>query len=372
MESANAEMGERQAEAEGEQAEAEKPHPDIERGEAVPGGIEAKAELTSEGVALESERVRLLAQAAALSDGAASEPTCGCCDCTPRAEDHCRQWLCRLVNQDWFGNASTGLVLVNMALMCAPYDGMEAEYEEQLEAAATVISYIFIGEMALKLAAFGCVGYWADGWNCLDGSIVSMSIVEIVLTILFAGGGVKLSFLRILRMLRVLRMLRLMRSWKGLYKVVTTFGKALPQLSNIFIFMFLIALIFSLLGMQLLGGQFNPQTGFYNGLEACPGGVCPEQDGLSNLVEKPRYHYDYFMPAMLTTFIAMVRARSPCQHRCTAVGRARADAWAPAPSAVARARAGQHRPRPRLTCALARAHCSGSVACAHRPAFGSI
>ena len=79
---------------------------------------------------------------------------------------------------------------------------------------------------------FGCSGYWGDGWNVLDGSIVMMSIFEMVLTALLAGGGANISFLRILRMLRLVRMLRLMRSWKGLYKIVMTFGKALskPQL----------------------------------------------------------------------------------------------------------------------------------------------
>ena len=79
--------------------------------------------------------------------------------------------------------------------------------------------------MSVKLIGLGCAGYWSDGWNRLDGIIVSLSIVEIVLTALFAGAGMKLAFLRILRMLRVARMLRLMKSWKGLYKIVTTFGK---------------------------------------------------------------------------------------------------------------------------------------------------
>ena len=133
---------------------------------------------------------------------------------------------------------------------CAPYHGMSEEYAERLEDDATIISWIFITEMALKLVALGCPGYWSDGWNCLDGSIVTMSIVEMVLTAIFAGGGMNLSFLRILRMLRVLRVLRLMKSWKGLYKIVVTTGKALPQMVNIFILMFLILLIFSLLGMQ--------------------------------------------------------------------------------------------------------------------------
>ena len=73
-------------------------------------------------------------------------------------------------------------------------------------------------------------GYWSDGWNTLDGSIVIVSILEMIMTALTNGSGVQVTFLRVLRMLRVVRLLRLMRSWKGLYKVVLTVMKALPQM----------------------------------------------------------------------------------------------------------------------------------------------
>ena len=155
------------------------------------------------------------------------------------------------MNSSLVGNLSTGLVLYNVMLMCMPYRGMTEEYEADLEGKATLVSWAFIIEMALKLVGMGCGHYWADGWNQLDGSIVIMSIVEMLLTAIFAGSGIKLSFLRMLRMLRVLRILRLMKSWKGLYKIVMTFGKAAPQMGNIFVLMFLCLLIFSLLGMQV-------------------------------------------------------------------------------------------------------------------------
>ena len=264
--------------------------------------------------------------------------TGSCWDCAPGRRDACRLWLHSMVSASWFGHASTVLVLVNMGLMCMPYAGMSGAYEAALERLATLITWVFIVEMGLKLVAVGCAAYWADGWNVLDGSIVTMSILEMVLTAIFTGGGLNLSFLRILRMLRVLRMLRLMKSWKGLYKVVTTFGKALPQMGNIFVLMFLVALIFSLLGMQLLGGVFTPEQGFYNELDPatgfvrrCPNGLCPPQrppqqplraaggwaddqsedaaavvgEALVGLVEMPRYHFDYFGPAMLTSFVVM-------------------------------------------------------------------
>ena len=97
-----------------------------------------------------------------------------------------------------------------------PYHGMSEDYAADLEAKATLISWLFIIEMSLKLLVLGCVGYWADGWNQLDGTIVIISIVEMLLTWLLAGSGFNVTFLRILRMLRVARLLRLMKSWRYL------------------------------------------------------------------------------------------------------------------------------------------------------------
>ena len=205
-------------------------------------------------------------------------------DCTPAAGS-CRSQLAEVMTSQWVSNTSIGLVLVNLVLMCMPYYGMPQEYEDRLEAYATAISWVFIVEMALKITGFGCVGYWQDGWNTLDGIIVSLSIVEMVLTALFSGSGVKLSFLRILRMLRVARVLRLMRAWKGLYKIVSTIVQALPQLSNVLILLILVSTIFALLGMQLLGGKFTDELGY---------GEDPDQTPL------PRYHFDYFVPACVS------------------------------------------------------------------------
>ena len=175
------------------------------------------------------------------------------CNCVP-APGSQRASLAVLMNGPLMSNASMGLVVLNMTLMCMPYEGMSDTYAAQLESSAKWITWIFIIEMGLKLFGMGCRAYWSDGWNQLDGIIVIMSIVEIVLTALFANSGPNMSFLRILRMLRVARMLRLMRSWVGLYKIISTVVSAVPQMLNVLLLMFLICTIFALLGMQLFGG----------------------------------------------------------------------------------------------------------------------
>ena len=138
----------------------------------------------------------------------------------------------------------------------------------------------------------------------LDGTIVLMSVAEMLLTYLMHGSGYNLSFLRMLRMLRVLRILRLMRSWRGLYKIITTFLRAIPQMANVFILILLSMFMFSLLGMQLYGGLFTPSNGY--SLKPCPGGSCPD-----DLDEKPPFHFDYCGPAMITVFILLSPPHSP-------------------------------------------------------------
>ena len=51
---------------------------------------------------------------------------------------------------------------------------------------------VFIVEMGLKLSGW-VPGYWADG-GTLDGVIVSLSIVEMLITVLLADTGVNISF----------------------------------------------------------------------------------------------------------------------------------------------------------------------------------
>ena len=246
----------------------------------------------------------LLVKGDVLSDGMVKvEPARNCDDCSEKGP--CRRPFLAAAESAWLSNTSTGLVVVNMVLMCMPYEGMSEEYAANLEAAASIISYIFIVEMAVKLVGLGCAGYWSDGWNCLDGTIVSLSILEIVLTAVLAGmEGVNISFfriLRMLRMLRVLRILRLMKSWKGLYKIIMTFIRAIPHMSNLVVLILLTMFMFSLLGMQLFGGIFNPEAGYSDSVGVyCPAGVCPD-----GLLEKPHYHFDYCGPAMITVFILL-------------------------------------------------------------------
>ena len=218
-------------------------------------------------------------------------------DNLPSAQDTILSaYLEPLAKSDALSNFSTSLVILNMVLMCMPFEGMTDTYSERLELWSGMITWLFIAEFAVKLIGLGFEAYWSDGWNVLDGTIVTLSLLEMVATAFASGTGIKLSFLRMLRMLRVLRVLRLMRKWRGLYTILSTFVQALPHMSNVALLELLTMFMFALLGMQLFGGIYNPRTGYSH--EACPGGACPDPE----LEEKPYYHFDYCYPAMITVF----------------------------------------------------------------------
>ena len=105
---------------------------------------------------------------ASLLEGGGGGSSGGCCDCAPGAAGW-RRALADIVTSDWFGNGSTALVILNMMVMCCPYAGQSEEWAAQVEGAATVITVLFMIEMALKLVGWGARAL-EDGWNQLDGA----------------------------------------------------------------------------------------------------------------------------------------------------------------------------------------------------------
>ena len=129
-----------------------------------------------------------------------------CCDCTPPESGGCRKKLEEFMTSPSINNLSTGFVVFNLFVMCMPYAGQPLAWEVLTEGLSEFITWVFIVEMFLKLVGMGCYKYWSDRWNTLDGIIVSLSIGEMLITVLLADTGVNISFLRMLRLLRLLRL----------------------------------------------------------------------------------------------------------------------------------------------------------------------
>ena len=94
---------------------------------------------------------------------------------------------------------------------------MDPELVDQLAMTNLVLTMLFLGEMILKLIADGCSGYLSDPFNRFDGTIVALSVTDLIVTYYDVDIGVNTSVLRAMRLLRVFK---LARSWQSLQRVI--------------------------------------------------------------------------------------------------------------------------------------------------------
>lgn len=114
----------------------------------------------------------------------------------------------------------------------------------------SLLSYIFIVEMVIKVAGMGVKDYTSDSFNLFDGTIVFISIVEMIMEKVFDGGlgGGAFSSLRAVRLLRVFK---LARSWTSFRELLAKMIVTLKDIQFFGALMILFLFIFTLLGMEL-------------------------------------------------------------------------------------------------------------------------
>lgn len=122
----------------------------------------------------------------------------------------------------------------------------------------TIFTFLFAADLLLKIFAFG-IRFFGDIMNLFDSFVVCISIVEMS----FGSGGSNLSALRavrILRAFRVLRITRLIRTLNYMRIVMSVVSSIITEFVYIFMLLALFMFIYTLLGMQIFGGQFLPES----------------------------------------------------------------------------------------------------------------
>lgn len=118
-----------------------------------------------------------------------------------------------------------------------------------------VYLYLYTVEMVLKMLGLGIIlnrgSYFRDPWNILDFVIVATGHFANVSQ---SNNSINLNGLRSLRVLRSLKQMTKLRRLKAL--IVTIFA-AVPPLMEIIAVLMFIYLILSIIGLQLLIGQFQ-------------------------------------------------------------------------------------------------------------------
>lgn len=176
------------------------------------------------------------------------------------------------VNSNAVEGFLTFCVLSNTVTLAMDRPAMGAELEATLTSINAVFTWVFIVEMSLKLLALGVIKYCSEPFNLLDGSVVLLSVFELIMTALASQGegGVDMSSfkaLRTLRTFRVFRIARLLRMMKQMQQIVVVLIRSSSSIFYITVLMFIGVMIFALLGMSLFGGKMltaegTPQMNF--------------------------------------------------------------------------------------------------------------
>ena len=179
----------------------------------------------------------------------------------PCPPGHCRASAWRVVMAEHFESVVLGVILFNTALM--GLDGYHNTDEQQsaLLLLNVLCTLFFCAEATLKLLALSPSGYFADGWNVFDLTVVAISLVDLSATLTYAispavavGAGesaLQPTLLRVLRLTRILRTMRAIKSSRGLRMLLTTLFTSLPALANVLGVFLLMQFTFSVLGMHL-------------------------------------------------------------------------------------------------------------------------
>lgn len=155
-----------------------------------------------------------------------------------------RTWFHKLFLNDRFILA---VILINACVIYAQV----AEVCNTLISALDILCLtIFVIEMIAKHIVYGLEGYWKDGWNRLDGTLVILSFPSII-EFFVPMDMANLSFLLILRLLRILRFFRVLHFFPNFSKVVKGFKNAMHDSYAILLSFFVIIVIFGLINCSL-------------------------------------------------------------------------------------------------------------------------
>ena len=104
--------------------------------------------------------------------------------------------------------------------------------------------------MVTKLIGFGIKDYLTDAFNIFDGTVVMISVFEMILEAVLGGfkaGGAVSS----LRAVRLLRVFKLARSWTSFRDLLAKMIDTAFDINYFALLMFIFMFIFTLLGMEL-------------------------------------------------------------------------------------------------------------------------
>ena len=141
-----------------------------------------------------------------------------------------------------------------------PLSDPDSQIQKSLNIINIVLTVLFVMEALTKIIAkglfFNNLGqiepYLANGWNCIDIFVVTVSVVDVVMSL--TGNDQSLGAIKSLRALRALRPLRVIKRFESLRIVVNCLFSTIAAIQNVMMVTTLLLLIYGIIAVSLFKG----------------------------------------------------------------------------------------------------------------------
>jgi voltage-gated sodium channel type XI alpha len=204
---------------------------------------------------------------------------------------------CNLMSQDThiFSKMMSLCIVLNTVVLAMDRHNIDDTTYQVLLTANFIFTFVFLVEMIVKVLGLGVLGYCGDRFNIFDGTIVVVSLLEVILGSTGTSGAFRA--VRIFRLLRVLRVAKLARHLKFLTHLIEVIAGSLDSIGFASLLLGLFIVIYSILGVQLFAGKFKFDDGLARTYFA---GKYVSQINERDIL--PRHNYDSILWAIITTF----------------------------------------------------------------------
>jgi len=196
----------------------------------------------------------------------------------------------RIVDHPLTERAILALVVVNaVTLGLETSQTVMAVYGPLLHALDQTILWIFVAEIALRLAARG-PSFFRDPWSAFDFAVVAIALLPTT------------GPLQVVRALRVLRVFRLITLTPSLRRVVGALVGALPGMGSIVVLLALVLYVFGVMAVHLYGADMPDKFGTL-GISIYTLFQLVTLDGWSGEIVKPAMEHNPYAWVFFITFI---------------------------------------------------------------------
>jgi hypothetical protein len=175
-----------------------------------------------------------------------------------------------IATSDYFDIIVLAVVVINSVFMAIDGNILKPELLSSLNASNYFFNAVYMFEYLVKFVGLGPIVYYSDAFTYLDTFIIIFSIIDMASpseddTDSIQGGKKKnvssqLSFLRVFRIFRVVRLTKILRRIKSMRLIIVSITKAILNVAYIICIILMFILIFQLLGMSLLSGNYHYQS----------------------------------------------------------------------------------------------------------------